>query len=80
MRYVRRAMRRKKSIANTIGGRRARLASASCQSIHSIRATMPISLSPSSAIVIAPAANISLSTSTSVVTRETILPTGLRSK
>ena len=79
-RYVRRAMRRKKSMAKLIGGRRTRLTSARRQSIHIMNTTMPTSLRPSRAMVIAPAANISLSTSTSVVTRDTSFPTGVRSK
>jgi hypothetical protein len=45
-----------------------------------MNAVMPTSFSRSSTIVIAPAANISFNTSTSVVTRETSLPTGVRSK
>ncbi len=43
-------------------------------------ATMPSSVRTSITIVIAPAANISFSTSTSVVMRVTSRPTGLRSK
>ena len=80
MRYVRRACRRKKSTAATITGSKARLVSASRQSIHSMTATMPTRPSTSSTMVIAPAANISCRTSTSVVSRETTRPTGFWSK
>jgi hypothetical protein len=55
-------------------------ASASRQSIHSMIVTMPSKVSASMNIVIAPDANISLRTSTSVVRRVTMRPTGFRSK
>src|SRR5439155_1569607 len=61
-------------------GRRTRLVSARRQLIQHMNPTMPASRSPSSAIVMAPAANISWSTSTSVVSRETMRPTGVASK
>ena len=55
-------------------------ASARRASMLSMMATMPSSVSTSMKMVIAPAANISLITSTSVVRRVTSRPTGLRSK
>jgi len=67
-------------MAKTMIGSRTRLTIASRQLIHSMKLTMPMSFKPSRTIVIAPAANISFSTSTSVVTRETTLPTGVWSK
>jgi len=47
--------------------------------IQHMNAVIPASFSRSRTIVMAPAANISFSTSTSVVTRDTTLPTGVRS-
>jgi hypothetical protein len=79
-RYVTRARRRKKSMASVMGPSSRRLTSASCQLIQHMNAVMPTSFKRSRTIVMAPAANISFSTSTSVVTRETSLPTGVRSK
>ncbi len=79
-RYVRRALWRKKLIASTIGGISASETIASFTSSRNMMTTIQVSMMKSEINVIAPAANISWSTSTSLVMRVTRRPTGLWSK
>ena len=67
-------------VATMISGSTAKVISARRQSILSMMTTIPASTKMSSKIATTPEVNISLSASTSVVTRVTRRPTGLRSK
>ena len=79
VRYDSRTCRRNHCVTMTMSGRTENASSASRQSIHSSTIMMPRSVKTSPKIETTPAVNMSLSTSTSVVTRVIRRPTGLRS-
>ena len=79
-RYESRTLSRKIFVAYTISGSTVNVSSASFQFISSMIARMNVSTNTSSKIETTPAVNISLSASTSVVTRVTSRPTGFLSK
>ncbi len=79
VRYDSRTLRRNHCVTRTMSGRTAKVTSASRQSIVTSTIMMPASVKMSPKMETTPAVNMSLSTSTSVVTRVMSRPTGLRS-
>jgi hypothetical protein len=77
--YDSRTFRRNHCVTSTMSGSTAKATSASCQFIVSMTIMMPASVNTSPKIDTTPDVNMSLMTSTSVVTRVISRPTGFRS-
>ena len=79
-RYVARVRMRKKFSRNSSRGNSANATSANWKSIDSMMQTIPVRVRTSMKMVSVPAENASLMASTSVVSRVTSRPAGVRSK